>query len=88
MANTSRGLGKGLSALLGDAALRSDVGENLYQLPISQVECNADQPRRRFDDDALADKEYWKVIHRRADIGIMISEWRKSNESRITEGPK
>ena len=53
MANTSRGLGKGLGALLGDAALRTDTSENLQSLPISQVECNADQPRKRFDDTAL-----------------------------------
>ena len=53
MANTSRGLGKGLGALLGDAALRTDTSENLQSLPLSQVECNADQPRKRFDDEAL-----------------------------------
>ena len=35
MANANRGLGKGLGALLGDAALRTDTSDNLY-LPISQ----------------------------------------------------
>ena len=34
---------------------------------------------RPFDDDALEDKEYWKVIHRRAAIGLMIEAWRKRN---------
>lgn len=53
MANTSRGLGKGLGALFGDEALRTDIDENLHRLPISQVECNANQPRKRFDDEAL-----------------------------------
>jgi len=53
MANTSRGLGKGLGALFGDEALRADTSENLHSLPISQVECNANQPRKRFDDEAL-----------------------------------
>ncbi|MBR3561837.1 MAG: ParB/RepB/Spo0J family partition protein [Oscillospiraceae bacterium] len=53
MANTPHGLGKGLGALLGDAALRTDTSENLQSLPISQVECNAEQPRKRFDDTAL-----------------------------------
>ncbi len=53
MANSPRGLGKGLGALLGDAAIRTDTSENLHLLPISQVECNADQPRKRFDDEAL-----------------------------------
>lgn len=52
MANTSHGLGKGLGALLGDDALRTDPGDN-RTVPISQVECNADQPRKRFDDDTL-----------------------------------
>ena len=55
MANLSRGLGKGLGAILGDAALRADAGENLQSLPISQIERNADQPRRRFDETALAE---------------------------------
>ena len=53
MATTPHGLGKGLGALLGDAALRTDTSENLQSLPLSQVECNADQPRKRFDDAAL-----------------------------------
>ena len=30
MANANRGLGKGLGALLGDAALRTDTSDNLY----------------------------------------------------------
>ena len=55
MANTSRGLGKGLGALLGDAALRADAAENLHLLPLAQIECNADQPRKRFDEAALAE---------------------------------
>lgn len=52
MANVNHGLGKGLGALLGDDALRTDTGSNL-NLPIAQVECNADQPRKRFDDESL-----------------------------------
>ena len=55
MANTPHGLGKGLGALLGDAALRTDTSENLQSLPLSQVECNAEQPRKRFDDAALGE---------------------------------
>ena len=30
MANANRGLGKGLGALLGDAALRTDTSDNPY----------------------------------------------------------
>ena len=54
MANANRGLGKGLGALLGAAALQTESAESLY-LPISQVESCAAQPRKYFDDAALAD---------------------------------
>ena len=54
MANANRGLGKGLGALLGDAALRTDTSDNLY-LPISQIEPYVNQPRRHFDEEALQD---------------------------------
>ena len=54
MANANRGLGKGLGALLGDAALQNDSADSLY-LPISQIETYADQPRKHFDEDALSD---------------------------------
>ena len=55
MANSSFGLGKGLEALFGPEAMKTDASENLHLLPISQVECNANQPRKRFDDEALAE---------------------------------
>lgn len=54
MANNNRGLGKGLGALLGDAALRTESSDSRY-IPISQVERSADQPRKRFDEEALAE---------------------------------
>ena len=51
-----RGLGKGLSALLGDAALHvQQEGEGTLTLPISQVQPGLNQPRKRFDEEALAD---------------------------------
>jgi len=49
-----RGLGKGLGALMGDAALQSG-GDGTMSLPISQVQPALDQPRKRFDQAALAD---------------------------------
>ena len=49
-----RGLGRGLGALLGDAALQSQEGGSL-SLPIAQVEPGLKQPRKRFDQDALQD---------------------------------
>ena len=54
MATANRGLGKGLGALLGDAALRNDSVGSL-SLPISQIEPCANQPRRHFDEAALQD---------------------------------
>ncbi len=51
---SERGLGKGLGALLGDAALQTQEAGSL-SLPISQVEPGLKQPRKRFDDEALAD---------------------------------
>ena len=48
------GLGRGLGALLGDAALQ-DQGEGALSLPISQVQPGLNQPRKRFDEVALAD---------------------------------
>ena len=54
MANNERGLGRGLGALLGDAALQSQEGGSL-SLPISQVEPGLKQPRKRFEDAALQD---------------------------------
>ena len=49
-----RGLGKGLGALLGDAALQTQEGGSVL-LPIAQVEPGLKQPRKRFDQDALQD---------------------------------
>lgn len=51
---SERGLGRGLGALLGDAALNSQEGGSV-NLPISQVEPGLKQPRKRFDEVALAD---------------------------------
>lgn len=48
------GLGRGLNALLGDPEL-SGQGEGALSLPISQVEPGLNQPRKRFDQEALAD---------------------------------
>ena len=53
MPNKPRGLGKGLGALMGDAALPEQEGSLL--LPISQVQPGLNQPRKRFDSEALED---------------------------------
>lgn len=52
--NTELGLGRGLNALLGDPDLQPQ-GEGSVTLPISQVEPGLNQPRKRFDQEALDD---------------------------------
>ena len=51
---TELGLGRGLNALLGDPEL-SAQGDGAVSLPISQVEPGLNQPRKRFDQEALGD---------------------------------
>ena len=52
MANKNTGLGKGLSALLGDD-FSLNPPQAPFTLPISQVESCAGQPRKRFDQEKL-----------------------------------
>ena len=49
------GLGKGLDALFGPAPVEEQQQENdiLKTLKITEVEPNRDQPRKRFDQEAL-----------------------------------
>ena len=54
MAAKSRGLGRGLDALMGDTTVQEQSGSSNL-LPISQVEPRSDQPRKHFDDEALHD---------------------------------
>lgn len=51
----AKGLGKGLDALMGDSATLQSQEAGSVILPISQVEPGLNQPRKRFDDEALAD---------------------------------
>lgn len=54
-ANSSKGLGRGLGALLGDDVFEAAAGGQTRTLPISQIETCSSQPRKHFDDEALAD---------------------------------
>lgn len=49
-----KGLGRGLGALLGDAALDTREGGSVM-LRVADIEPNASQPRKDFDEEALAD---------------------------------
>jgi len=51
----SRGLGKGLGALLGDAAMERESSASKLLLPLSQIEPCSSQPRKNFDEAALSD---------------------------------
>ena len=53
-AKKTTGLGRGLGALLGDDAMSTEP-QGTLRLPISQVESNSAQPRKYFDDAALAE---------------------------------
>ena len=52
MASTKKGMGKGLSALLGDD-FSIDTPVSTSTLPLSQIESCASQPRKHFDEDKL-----------------------------------
>lgn len=49
----SKGLGRGLGALLGDAALGDVPSSEVILLPLSQVEPGLNQPRKHFDPESL-----------------------------------
>jgi len=93
------GLGRGLTALLGDPGLQSQ-GDGSVSLPISQVEPGHNQPRKRFDPEALSDLADSIRIHgiiqpltvRRLASGyyqIIAGErrWRAAKEAGLMEVP-
>ena len=97
--NTELGLGRGLNALLGDPDLQPQ-GEGSVLLPISQVEPGLNQPRKRFDPEALADLAESIRVHgiiqpltvRRLSSGyyqIVAGErrWRAAKEAGLAEVP-
>ncbi len=51
MKKSSKGLGSGLGALLGEGVFEEESGSSL--LPIGRVEPRQDQPRSRFEEEAL-----------------------------------
>ena len=96
---TELGLGRGLNALLGDPDLQPQ-GEGAVSLPIFQVEPGLNQPRKRFDQEALDDLAESIRIHgiiqpltvRRLATGyyqIIAGErrWRAAKAAGLTEVP-
>jgi len=53
--NLELGLGRGLDALLGTPEVQNAQSSGSVSLPISQVEPGLNQPRKRFEPEALAD---------------------------------
>ena len=95
------GLGKGLDALFGPVPEEEQVKENdtLKNLKITEVEPNRDQPRKRFDQEALEElaqsiKEYGliqPIVVSKKDgyYSIVAGErrWRPSKIAGLTEIP-
>ena len=95
----TKGLGRGLDALMGDTSLQTQEAGSIL-LPISQVEPGLNQPRKRFDEEALADLaasiEEHGIIQpltvRRLSTGyyqIIAGErrWRAAKLAGLREGP-
>ncbi|MGH2880612.1 MAG: ParB/RepB/Spo0J family partition protein [Solirubrobacteraceae bacterium] len=53
MAKAKRGMGRGLDAILSVSAGEAKEGEELRDLPVELIVANPNQPRRRFDEEAL-----------------------------------
>jgi len=51
--SSSRGLGKGLDALLSSDGIPEDTSDSVVELKINDISPNTDQPRKVFDDEAL-----------------------------------
>ncbi len=55
MSKPSRGLGKGLNALLNMDALSAESQENIKMIAIEDIVANQFQPRKKFDEESLAE---------------------------------
>lgn len=53
MTATSKGLGKGLGALLSVEGIPEQLKDSVVELKINDISPNGDQPRKRFDEEAL-----------------------------------
>ena len=72
------GLGRGLSALLGEAALEPEQ-QGVTQLPIEKVQPNAAQPRKFFAPEStafysLSPSACWLLVTIRSSLGNAVGE--------------
>lgn len=58
-----RGLGKGLGALLGEAAVQTKQSDGVLMLPLQKVEPNPAQPRKTFEPEALQELADSIAVH-------------------------
>lgn len=95
------GLGKGLDALFSASLVEEETNDNemVYQLKVSEIEPNKDQPRRIFDEDSLNElaesiKKYGVIqpiiVSRKDDYYQIVAgerRWRASKIAGVTEIP-
>ncbi len=99
-AKEKKGLGAGLGVLFGASELEEEPGAELITLPVSKVEPRSDQPRERFDEEALEELAesirqhglIQPVVARKLDSGfyqIIAGErrWRASRMAGLSEIP-
>lgn len=92
-------LGRGMAALLGNAAPPAPSGRNVMQLPIEAVQRNAAQPRKSFDEKRLEElavsiREHGvlaPILVRRSGTGFAIvageRRWRAAQRAGLKEIP-
>ena len=92
-------LGRGMAALLGNAAPPAPSGRNVMQLPIEAVQRNASQPRKSFDEKRLEElavsiREHGvlaPILVRRSGNGFAIvageRRWRAAQRAGLKEIP-
>ena len=95
------GLGKGLDALFSASLVEEETNDNemVYQLKVSEIEPNKDQPRRIFDEDSLNElaesiKKYGVIqpiiVSKKDDYYQIVAgerRWRASKIAGVTEIP-
>jgi ParB family chromosome partitioning protein len=90
MAENRRGLGRGLSALLGETeeiAHASDPASGVRDIPIELIHRNADQPRQNFDEAELAELEA-SVRDKGVLQPILVRPSRRDGEFEIVAGER
>ena len=71
MATPKRGLGKGLSALIGDKPMAEKIlneaesaKHNIVEnIPLNKIIAREDQPRKQFSEESLADLSQSIMVH-------------------------